>query len=162
MLLRTATSDAQPAGRLRPAWRGRWALAPLILSLVLMPAPGDAGPTWPATRGEDFVLRVGEAADLAEDRLELCFSGVRSDSRCPEGVQCFWEGDAVVALEARISGGEARSIELHTAGGARWPRDARVDGLLVQLVRLEPGARRGGLRSEEYRLTLRVTRAAGH
>jgi len=159
-LRHTTTSVRQPTDRGRSARGSRCALVPLGLILALPPVAAGAGPARPATLGEAFVLRIGEAAELTGERLELCFGGVRSDSRCPEGVKCFWAGDAVVVLDAQIPDAPDESIELHTAGGARRPRDARVHGFLVQLVQLEPGNRTGGVRAEEYRLTLRVTRAA--
>lgn len=162
MLRRATTCDTLPASGRRPSRWSRGAPIPLGLSLVLTLVAVGLSSARPATLGEAFVLCVGETSEIGADRLKLGFTGVRSDSRCPEGVECFWQGDAVVALDVRIAGAPAESIELHTAGGSRWPRDARVDAFLVQLVQLAPGNRLGGVRADEYRLTLRVTRASDH
>jgi hypothetical protein len=132
------------------------------LVAVLAAAACDASPGRPAALGQEVVLRVGEAVRFDEERLELCFDGVRSDSRCPAGVKCFWEGDAVVGLSARVGSAPAVAIELHTFGRGGRAATAAVGDLSIRLVGLAPQARLGGIPAEEYRLTLVVTRPADH
>jgi hypothetical protein len=136
----------------------------VIQALVLMSALAAYGPELGRADapGEDLVLRVGETASIADGRLAASFERVRSDSRCPTGVKCFWAGDAIVVLSVRAEGAPAVALELHTAGGAQRPKEALVEGFRVALVRLEPSPRVDGLRAEEYRLTLRVTPADAH
>ncbi len=137
----------------------------MIQTLVLLTAltAPNAEPTPAEPSGEQAVLRVGETRRLGGGRLAVTFERVLSDSRCPDGVQCFWAGDATVMLGVRSgSEGEPSAVELHTFGGARRPREALVEGFRLTLARLEPNARVGGLKAEEYRLTLRVTLVNAH
>jgi hypothetical protein len=110
-------------------------LAPLCVLLVLgcapAPAPGAAPPSPSSVApGADFALPLGQSRTVAG--IDVGFGSVLSDSRCKPGVQCVWEGDAVVAVS--LSGGEAgqKTVELHS--NARFPRTADHAGHRVELV----------------------------
>lgn len=81
-------------------------------------------------------LRVGASAPVPGTTATITFVRVTNDSRCPKGVTCIWEGDAVVELRVQPRGGDARSVELHV--NERFERRAPVDGVTVTLERLEP------------------------
>ena len=101
-----------------------------------------------------MALAPGESVFLQD--LAVKFEGVSADSRCPVGVTCIWEGDAVVELTASDppSGGEA--LELHTAGP--FPREATHGRYLIRLVALTPQPREGQpVSAPDYRATLRVS-----
>jgi hypothetical protein len=83
---------------------------------------------------EAFDLRTGEAATVA-GAVTLKFEGVADDSRCPVGVTCVWEGDAVVRLAASQTG-PSEALELHTH--ASHPRERNYARFRVQLLRLSP------------------------
>ncbi len=51
---------------------------------------------------EDFVLPFGETATLQDVGLQLTFTEVVKDSRCPTDVQCVWSGIVDVRLTARL------------------------------------------------------------
>jgi hypothetical protein len=118
----------------------------------------DADEATRATVGEQFVLESGRAATLAEGALYLKFVRVVSDSRCPEGVQCVWQGDAEIEIEARTSGGERLTLKLHTSGTPGRVQEASAFEFRVRLNALEPVPRAGVERPKSYRATLLVTR----
>lgn len=47
---------------------------------------------------EDFNIKIGSAVEVENESLQISFESVPMDSRCPEGVRCFWSGEAQVIL----------------------------------------------------------------
>lgn len=88
-------------------------LAVLAAGCAFTPADnGDiAGRT--AADGERFAMQAGERVTLS-DNSTLRYVGVKSDSRCPPGVQCIHAGNAVVAFDLRHTGGRVQSFELNS------------------------------------------------
>lgn len=110
----------------------------LLLSFgVLACAEGASGlPSQNAPRpavGERFTLGVGESVPIADTGIQLTYTELVDDSRCPPEVTCVWEGDAVVAVSLAGRSGQA-TAELHTydqrQGGVEYG-DYRVE--LVEL-----------------------------
>lgn len=104
-----------------------------LLSLVTLGAcasaiAGEAKP-------ERVELALGASA--VAHGIELRFVRVVADSRCPEGVDCVWAGDAEVELEA-VAAGQSQVLRLHTT---LEPKEARVAGVRVLLVAVEPHPR---------------------
>ncbi len=85
--------------------------------------------------GEEFELPFGNRALVSNDAL-IRFVDVVGDSRCPIGVECFWEGDAEVLLELKRSGYTPKQFTLHTY--REMTTDTVVDGVRVRLLRLDP------------------------
>ena len=109
------------------------------------------------TPGEPFRLAVGEEMLLPSEDLLVRFSGVTADSRCPQGVNCFWAGDA--AVEVRLTRGEEEtSVSVHTHGGEKYPRSAAAFGCTVHLedVSPYPSAKRE-IAPEDYVAILKLT-----
>ena len=82
------------------------------------------------------------------------------DSRCPVDVTCVWEGNARLVMTGVVAG-EERPFELNTAyNPVAGPREATVDGYLIELTGLDPHPRVGqSIPPARYRATLRVTHA---
>ena len=134
------------------------AFAVLLLAPVL--ACGGGGPTGTtsARLGEPFDLRPGEVAFVSSG-LRVEFLGVVSDSRCPTGVQCIWEGDATVRLTVLSNG--RRTLELHTS--ARFDQEAAFDGYLIALEGVDPQPSAGvPIPPADYVARLRVDRRTPH
>ena len=51
-----------------------------------------------AKPGDSFELRAGEAIVITDTPVSFRFDSVLFDDRCPEGVECFWEGNAAVLI----------------------------------------------------------------
>jgi hypothetical protein len=118
----------------------------LILSLVLTaasgcPAPADlVEPSAVIPSGQPDVTRVqlgvGETRESTDPRLVITFVRVLDDSRCPTGVTCFWEGDAIVELRVRTTQGDGDLLRLHA--NPRFEHEAVIAGVRIRLDRLDP------------------------
>lgn len=91
-----------------------------------------------ASPGE-VTLRMGETTFV--DNIEIRFSGVLEDSRCPSDVTCVWAGNAQAALGVgppRGTQGPTEQVLLNTSeaekSGEAW-------GLRLTLVDLTPAPR---------------------
>ena len=101
--------------------------------------------------GKDFTLAPGQSAKLAKDDLTVTFVKVAGDSRCPQGVECVWAGDATVT----ISSGGSASYDLHTDAGSA--RTVKISGHDVKLVGLTPRPQSSSTVAQgDYRATLRI------
>lgn len=120
--------------------------APEAPAQVATPAAGAREPAVVDLRF-DQPLSVGQ---LRLSWLEL------NDSRCPLGAQCFWEGEAIVTLEASTDRLAARRVELRLRPGTQMaPRS--VDNHELQLVAVEPYPQVGATHErEEYVATLEI------
>lgn len=134
-----------------------------ILTLVLgFAACGTAGgrletPSQPQVGlGEEFALKAGQSASVQDGALRVRFEVVSSDSRCPRGVTCIWEGDAVVGVSTH-RGSVANRHELHTSG--QFARAAAEGPFRIQLVKLDPLPVEGApVNQQEYVATFKVAR----
>src|SRR5262245_7433021 len=113
---------------------GAWIAALLAGAIGLGCAGSAAGAS--AELGEPFALRVGESARIEEVGIEVGVGAVVADSRCAQGVQCVWEGDAAVRVWLRVGAGAREEALLHTS--AREQHEARLQGYALRLVRLDP------------------------
>ena len=97
------------------------------------PAPTqDQGQSSPG----EITLQMGTSTFV--DDVEIRFSGVLEDSRCPSDVQCVWAGNARAALGVgprRGTQGPTEQVLLNTGEGAR---SGESWGLRVTLVDLTP------------------------
>lgn len=85
----------------------------LLTALLTLPTTLSATPV-PVELEEPFTLGPGQSAELIDGELYLVFSGILSDSRCPLGVWCWWEGDAEAAVVGDLPGEIQISCVLHT------------------------------------------------
>ncbi len=116
------------------------------------PAAGE-----PPVVAAEIRIGLGESAAIGDGALEIRFVEVASDSRCPKGETCIWEGDAIVRL-ALTSGGEAGLLDLHTT--ARASREGEFAGWRIELIGLGPPPIAGNPAPAAYVATLRVARGA--
>jgi hypothetical protein len=92
---------------------------------------------------QPFLLRVGENVNIKPYNLQLCFDSVLSDSRCPTGVVCFWEGEAKIKLWLMKSGSHKIFTNLTISGYVEINDSLRhqyVDtlGYRIKLMQLDP------------------------
>jgi hypothetical protein len=112
-------------------------------------------PSSPETpSASEVVLSPGETAQV--QGLAVKFDGVSADSRCPLGVTCVWEGDAVVIVTASQPPAAGSAVELHTSG--RFPQEGAHGRYRIELVSLAPQPREGeAVPPAQYRATLRIS-----
>jgi len=100
--------------------------------------------------GEAFTLSFGQSISIQNTDLKLKFTTLLEESRCPEGLMCFWEGNAKIALEVNHT-----QIVLNTA---LKPRETLYQRYKIALMDLSPYPKIGdSINVEEYMATLLVT-----
>lgn len=87
--------------------------------------------------GEEFSLRIGEAAPIEGTDLEIRLLTVSEDSRCPANalILCVWIGDGAVVIETSSQAGGIARDTLHTTLD---PKAVDRGPIRVSLVRLDP------------------------
>ena len=126
-----------------------------VVFALLVACSSAAGPGL----GDQFTLRVGESASIAELGVWMRFIQVVEDSRCPASVVCVWSGNGAIRLDITTGRG-AEPVTLNTAGGNLFPNEASAAGYTFTLVQLDPQRQTTAeVPAEQYRATIRVTRA---
>lgn len=132
----------------------------LVLVLVLAPAGRSSAQ---ADLGEPFTLAPGESLAVGAHSLVVGFHGILGDCRCPTGVVCFWEGDAIASLWALTPTLPAPELfELHTCSNPNVHFCHRTADILehhfaLQDVSPYPVWDAPPIPPEDYRVTLVVT-----
>jgi|GEM_PF-848969 len=99
-----------------------------LAAIALLAAPSCTGPqAMPDTAGDPvtvtarvadtFALQPGQRAAIPEDETFVRLDAVTEDSRCPTGVECAWEGEAVVQVTVFYGDGTVHEAELRLPGG---------------------------------------------
>ncbi len=135
----------------------RSSLSFLVLTAAGCAMQSPASSSVPA--GREFQVKAGESVSVQGAGLELRFSHVAQDSRCPADVVCVRMGDAEAVFAVTASGRPADVVSLHTEPG-RGQR-AEVGEWILTLSRLDPYpyASRPVV-SSDYQATLRVDRTS--
>ena len=111
--------------------------------LALYPSPSYENVF--VTRIEDFdslsgndtiMLPIKECRFNTENQTYICFESVINDSRCPEGAECFWAGDAKVKFKYIRLNGDPVFFNLNT--NISFTNDSIIDGYKYTLVNLHP------------------------
>lgn len=108
---------------------------------------------------ELFALTGGQEGLLAGENLRLRFSEVLEDSRCPTTVECFWTGQARIAIVVQPPGGGSTTVEFNTnPAPGQTVKQADVGVYSIELLSLEPYPQtpEGPIPFEDYRAALTV------
>lgn len=84
--------------------------------------------------GEPITLKVGESSDIEAGLLTITFDNLVEDSRCPSGVECFWEGQARVQLLMN----ESTTIDLIMQAGQEDLAKDTSDSYIYTLLDVSP------------------------
>jgi hypothetical protein len=130
----------------------RLALCVCLLAMTGCDEQLPAGPS--VALGGEVTVAPGETATVRGAGVDIHFTQVSADSRCPADVVCIQLGEAVVHIQVR-AGGARTDYELRTGGAQRgvvMHRDRRIELRQLQPYpfsnrRIAPG---------DYRLTLAV------
>jgi hypothetical protein len=99
----------------------------------------------------DVTLRIGDEVRV-DGILRAKFIGVPADSRCPATADCFWAGDAAVAIELHPGSGLCADT-LHTS----QIQLAACGGYLIELLELTPYPQTfGPIPPADYAAKLRI------
>jgi hypothetical protein len=110
--------------------------------------------------GREFKIKAGRTVTLKGEGLRLRFVRVAADSRCPEGVECVWAGNAEVLIEVGAKNGRRKSVlRLNTNASPERPAEVKYGRYTVKLVELSPYPREGRrLAAGAYTVTLLVVK----
>lgn len=121
----------------------------LVLALSLLSCgsdlplgDGDDPPDQPKV-SNPFTLRFGETAIIDPGSVEVTFTRLVSDSRCPSDVLCIWEGEAVIELRFVVDLVDTHLVNATVHGGGwqgGWPPLVTLDtlGYRIALLDLDP------------------------
>ena len=111
-------------------------LAVLVLSICTLFAckkNKDGRSQYPFVYLNDCITKT-----FSHDRVRLCFNEIISDSRCPKGMYCIWEG-AVVAKFTFTSNNNDHILTLATNPlNLPMSKDTVVDGYRIEFIDLQP------------------------
>ncbi|WP_319449949.1 MULTISPECIES: hypothetical protein [unclassified Mycobacterium] len=111
-----------------------------------------------------FTLKGGQEATINGQDLRLRFDKVLEDSRCPKKVECFWTGQARIALLVEPTGRGETTLEFNTNPAPNANNQtARLDEYTITMKSLEPYPQTPdeSLALEDYRATLTVGKEPG-
>jgi hypothetical protein len=127
--------------------------------LVVAGCPAAHAQPVEAALDQPFILQGGQQVTITGEDLDVRFTQVLEDSRCPELVECFWTGQARIVLAAETDGREPTPVEFNTnpAPGLNI-QTVRVSEFTITLDSLDPYPQTPEdlFALEDYRATLTV------
>ena len=86
--------------------------------------------------GEFTEIELGKTVENSDYGLSLSVENI-DDSRCPIGVNCFWEGNAAVEFQLATKTGECK-FTLDTHSPPNFRNDTVIEGVKYQLKNVLP------------------------
>lgn len=84
---------------------------------------------------QEIMVKAGRTVAVEGGRLKIKFEAVVDDSRCPQGVDCIWSGNAEVVLKVTTTDGKSATVKLNTNLN---PKEVDFHGYKIKLGRLSP------------------------
>ena len=112
-----------------------------LLALTLLGCQSNAAQADPTESAldQEFVLRGGQEVTIRGTDLRLHFTDVLEDSRCPKQVECFWTGQARIAIVAEQGQGATTTLEFNTnPAPGQGVLTVPVGDYTVELKKLDP------------------------
>ena len=97
-------------------------------------------------------LTIKQKENIKSGDLTIEFVAVLEDSRCPEGVNCIWAGNAKVQIKVSKNGAATETIELNTN---LQPRTVNYQGYTITLAGVNPYPK-DGVKTAGYAVSLSV------
>ncbi len=88
--------------------------------------------------GSEFLIPLHRTVKTIDNDYTIRFDSVLTDSRCPEGVYCFWSGIAGIRLTVGGRRGETESVDLYTYDFREYSDTVTYKNLKVKLINLIP------------------------
>ncbi len=106
--------------------------------------------------GQEFELKINQEAAIEGEGLAVVFESVLEDSRCPEGVDCIWSGNAKIRIRSSKEKHAPAPIELNTNVG---PKSSSYLDYEIKLVALKPRPKADRpVQPNEYKAALIITK----
>jgi hypothetical protein len=104
--------------------------------------------------GQEFELKINQEATIEGEGLAVAFESVLQDSRCPEGVDCIWAGNAKIKIRLSKQTQAPGAVELNTGIN---PKSSSFLDYEIKLVALNPRRKADKpVEPNEYKATLIV------
>ena len=127
----------------------------LFLTLIVAFIFGSA-PSTSAQTNRQISVRVGKQKKDTRSKLTVKFISLVEDSRCPEGTNCVWAGNATIKVAVFEGGQEVKTFEANTNIGAQGET---YGAYAVKLVSLTPSPKENvRLNRNAYTATFSISR----
>lgn len=125
-----------------------------LLGLALMAMQCEQLPSFELEK--PFSLQAGEQMQAASaPDMIVHFTQVTEDSRCPKGVNCVWEGEAVAELVLGKMGTD--TLALTYRPGREEAALGRASGYSFRLLEVNPYPEKGqSIEKENYEIVLEI------
>lgn len=80
-------------------------------------------------------VRLAKQKKASRSKLTVKFVELVEDSRCPEGTQCVWAGNAKIKIQVKSANEPAETFELNTNTGATGATYGRY---VINFINLTP------------------------
>lgn len=90
------------------------------------------------TLNTPFYLKYGNTAYLPSENIEIKFSKVIQDSRCPSNVTCIWQGQVIIELDIIKNGKQVSTLMLTLIPGSDALPIQFLDKYTVTLKEVSP------------------------
>lgn len=115
------------------------AAAPTFTPLSLVEPTSEPETELAMNLNEPFALPAGESVWVTGTDLQVSFTKVVEDSRCPTQVNCFWTGRAVIEMEVQQGAAAPQTITFDTNPAPTELHDTiEVNGYTIHLKSLDP------------------------
>ena len=106
--------------------------------------------------GQEFELKINQEAIIEGEGLAVVFESVLEDSRCPEGVDCVWSGNAKIRIRSGKQKQTPATIELNTDVESKSSSYLNYE---IRLIALKPRPKADKpVQPNEYRAILIITK----
>lgn len=110
---------------------------------------------------EDFDMAIGDVVTIEDTDMDIEFTGVKSDSRCPEDGQCLVAGKAQLEFDVTVGKEDPESVTVTFDEGKEEQVGTTVGDYVVTVTDIEPVAPKSGeeIAEDDYSVTVLVEEA---
>jgi hypothetical protein len=132
----------------------------VFTGVVLFLAGCTGGVQIEATVGQEFVLAIGQTAEINGENLTIKFLEVVEDSRCAKNVYCIWAGRVSCVVEIEDEGSPYKMVLTQPGLTDSYSTETYQEYKFSFYVRPYPEAGKE-VAQDEYRLSLIVDKVIG-
>jgi hypothetical protein len=134
----------------------KYVLLSLPLMMVILSSCAVKSSELKAGLGEKFNLAIGQSTTITGESMEIRFAKVIGDSRCPQGVECFWAGEVSSQIEITYAGTTYEKVLTQSGASATAQTDF---GDYIITFDFKPYPKAGEeIKYKDYRLELQINK----
>lgn len=129
---------------------------PILVSIFIFSCGKENNVSIPLN--QEFELGFGKNAIIEDAGVTVRFQEILTDSRCPRGNECVWEGAVDVELLITLENGDSYPVQLSTSTKLLQPIDT-IENLVYSLEEIIRPKEVGGLfdtKDKKYCIGLKV------